>query len=108
MIAPTNIPDERARYFSHSVRQKLGNNIRGIYLFGSRARGDFHDGSDYDFMVLLNKTSQILKDELLTIETEFLNRFDALSACVVYDEAAWELRKNSPLGINILREGVAL
>lgn len=27
-------------------------NIRRVYLFGSRARGDFDDDSDYDFIIL--------------------------------------------------------
>ncbi len=102
------VPDDKALFFSRSVRRRMGKNIRGIYLFGSRARGDYHEGSDYDFMVLFDKADQQFRDELLDIETEFLNRFDALCACVVYDEAGWELRKNSPFGINIQREGIAV
>lgn len=27
---------------------------RAIYLFGSRARGDYRDGSDYDLLVVVN------------------------------------------------------
>jgi len=26
-----------------------------LYLYGSRARGDFHDGSDWDLLLLLDK-----------------------------------------------------
>lgn len=26
-----------------------------LYLYGSRARGDFHEDSDWDLLVLLNK-----------------------------------------------------
>ena len=26
-----------------------------LYLYGSRARGDYHDGSDWDLLVLLDK-----------------------------------------------------
>jgi uncharacterized protein len=100
--------DEKALFFSHCVRQRMGANIRGIYLFGSHARGDHHAGSDYDFMVVLDNADPRHRNDILDIETDFLNRFDALPACVVYTEKDWEWRKNSPLGINILREGIAL
>lgn len=102
------IPDEKAIFFSTSLRRRIGANIRHIYLFGSRARGDHHDGSDYDFMVILDKNDRHLRDEVLDTEVEFLNKYDELSACVVYDEEAWEWRKNSPLGINVSREGIVL
>jgi len=29
--------------------------VAGIYLFGSRARGDFSAGSDYDIMIVIGK-----------------------------------------------------
>jgi predicted nucleotidyltransferase len=103
-----NIPDEKALYFSRRLRQRIGKNVRKVYLFGSRARGDYHEGSDYDFLVLLDKKDQAQKDEVLENEVEFLNTFNELSVCVVYDEKNWEWRKNSPLGINIEREGIML
>jgi uncharacterized protein len=101
-------PDEKALYFSRRLRQRMGKNVRKIFLFGSRARGDFHEGSDYDFFILLDKKGPVQKEEVLENEVEFLNKFDELSACVVYDEESWEWRKNSPLGINIEREGILL
>ncbi len=29
-----------------------------LYLYGSRARGDYHDGSDWDLLVLLNRPQE--------------------------------------------------
>jgi uncharacterized protein len=103
-----NLPDEKALYFSRRLRQRIGTNVRQVYLFGSRARGDYRDGSDYDFLILLDKKGPIQNNEVLENEVEFLNTFNELSACVVYDEKGWEWRKNSPLGINIQREGILL
>jgi uncharacterized protein len=103
-----NAPDEKAVYFPRRLRQRIGKNIRKIYLFGSRARGDFHEGSDFDFLILLDKNGPSQKEEVLKNEVEFLNKFDELAACIVYDEENWKWKKNSPLGINVIREGMEL
>lgn len=33
-----------------------------LYLYGSRARGDAHEGSDWDLLILLDKPSLTFKD----------------------------------------------
>lgn len=33
-----------------------------LWLYGSRARGDFHSGSDWDLLVLVDKEAQQLSD----------------------------------------------
>ncbi|MDR1690706.1 MAG: nucleotidyltransferase domain-containing protein [Candidatus Methanoplasma sp.] len=35
--------------------------IYGIYLFGSRARNEIHDNSDYDFFVVLGPKKNLIK-----------------------------------------------
>lgn len=35
--------------------EKAGCKLDRIILFGSRARGDYEEGSDYDFLVVINK-----------------------------------------------------
>ncbi len=35
--------------------EKAGWQVCRIILFGSRARGDYEEGSDYDFLVIINK-----------------------------------------------------
>ena len=100
--------DNKTLFFSKRLRERLGNHIQQLVLFGSRARGDAEEGSDYDFMVVVDSEESDLKEKVLDTEVEFLNTFDELSACIIYDEKGWEWRKNSPLGINIAREGIAL
>ncbi|MBI4650760.1 nucleotidyltransferase domain-containing protein [Candidatus Desantisbacteria bacterium] len=39
--------DKISKEFAQSVRQKLKKHIKQIILFGSHARGDFTEGSDY-------------------------------------------------------------
>ena len=44
-----NIPiDELSRIVAPIARK---NNVQAVYLFGSRARGDFARDSDYDFLI---------------------------------------------------------
>lgn len=100
--------DEKALFFSRRLREAIGPRVRQLVLYGSRARGDAEAGSDYDFLLVVDKVERELKDKVLDTEVEFMNTYDELSACIVYGEKEWEWRKNSPLGINIAREGVAL
>lgn len=34
-----------------------------LYLYGSRARGDYHEGSDWDLLLLLDKPSASYKEK---------------------------------------------
>jgi predicted nucleotidyltransferase len=102
------IADERAQFFSRTLQQRLAPHVREIVLFGSRARGDAHEGSDYDFLVILDHKNRSAVQLVREVEVEFLNRFNALSSSLIYNAAEWELRKNLPVGINIKREGIRL
>lgn len=46
------------------LRQKYGSSLKGLYIFGSRARGDFRPYSDVDVAVVLDdstgQASQVL------------------------------------------------
>lgn len=55
--------------FVSQVRNKLSDKILGIFLYGSKARGDFHKESDVDILVisrdkfpLASKESDILSE----------------------------------------------
>jgi len=40
--------------FRHRLERRYGERLRGLVLFGSRARGDFHAESDADLAVFLD------------------------------------------------------
>ncbi|HLE86032.1 MAG TPA: nucleotidyltransferase domain-containing protein [Candidatus Brocadiaceae bacterium] len=52
--AKRNRLDKISQEFANNVRKKLGNHVKEIILFGSHARGDFTEGSDYDFESYIN------------------------------------------------------
>lgn len=54
-----------------------------VYLFGSRARGDFREDSDYDFFILLQglvdyQRKENLLGKLYDFQLEHLNFFDVI------------------------------
>ncbi|OHD07484.1 MAG: hypothetical protein A2086_06865 [Spirochaetes bacterium GWD1_27_9] len=97
--------DDRTIYFSQKLKENLSKNIKELVLFGSRARGDYWDGSDYDFLIVVNEKSKETIKSIRQIEVDFLDKFDILSASLIFDEEEWEKTKKLPIGINILREG---
>ena len=43
------------RKLKHGLIQLYGERLKGVYLYGSYARGDFQEGSDLDVMVILSE-----------------------------------------------------
>lgn len=91
--------------FLAELRDSLGPAIREVWLFGSRARGDAQEGSDYDLLVVADGEISDLKRKVRDAEWVCMERRNALVSSIVYTEDQWTDRKQSPLGLNIAREG---
>ena len=87
------------------LRASLGPAIREVWLFGSRARGDAQDGSDYDLLVVAKGAVSDLKRKVQDAEWACMELHNALVSSIVYTEAQWDERKQTPFGWNIQREG---
>ena len=95
--------------FKNGLAQLYGSRLKGVYLYGSYARGDFEQWSDLDVLVILDtfersplelkRTSQLVAElsleYLITISPVFLR------------EQEWKTG-NKPLLRNIRAEGVAI
>jgi predicted nucleotidyltransferase len=90
------------------VRERLGARARRIILFGSRARGDARPESDYDVVIVVDRRSPDVREALLEIEVELLDRHGSLVACLLRDEREWAASQGMPIGLNVAREGVPL
>ncbi|TSC94310.1 MAG: Uncharacterized protein Athens101428_353 [Candidatus Berkelbacteria bacterium Athens1014_28] len=44
-----------AKQIKKELKAKLGDKLISVILYGSRARGDFHDESDMDLLILTSK-----------------------------------------------------
>ena len=101
-------PPPVAVEFAREVRNRLGVHVRQIILFGSQARGDASERSDYDFIVVVDERTRALREALLDAGGRLLDEREELCATLLYDTAEWERARRSPLGWNIEREGVLL
>ena len=104
----SNLVDKISQEYANRVRRKLRSHVKEVILFGSHARGDFTEGSDYDFLIVVDKKRMADENMLLDIGVEFLDKHEALVAEILCDEKEWEKKKRFPIGLNILKEGVWL
>lgn len=103
-----NLVDKISQEFANSVRKKLGKRVKEIILFGSRARGDFAEGSDYDILIVVDKRERQIQEIVLDESAEIMDKYDALIGYIVCDEDEWEKKKKFPIGLNILKEGIEI
>lgn len=94
--------------YATEVRRCLGARVRAIVLFGSRARGDARDGSDYDMLLVLDRRTPDARTVVLEIERDILDRHGELVASLIRSEDEWHRTQGFPLALNVAREGVAL
>lgn len=78
-----------------------------VWLFGSRARGDARDDSDWDFLVLTDQPvdrryKNALRDRLFDIELFS----EKMIGSIIHSRREWEeIHKVTPLYRNIKRDG---
>lgn len=78
-----------------------------VFLFGSRARGDFRANSDWDFLIITEQeaTSELqdrIRAQLYELELET----DQVISSVIESREEWAKYVNSEFYKNILNEGI--
>lgn len=97
--------------FASVVKQRFGDRLKAIYLFGSRSRGDHHADSDADVAVVMSPSDESDGDA----ETILVNlAYDVLLAGrtviqpFLVSEAGWDdpdVQDNQFLGRAMRRDG---
>lgn len=80
-----------------------------IILYGSRARGDAHEYSDYDILVLVDQPVNVaLKDRILANIYPLELETEAMLTVVTYNRRQWESSpyRDMPFHNNVERDGV--
>jgi len=78
-----------------------------VILFGSRARGDAREDSDWDFLVLLEKPVSFEEEDIILntvykIELEV----DEIITPVIENKPHWEMLKVTPFYKNVQQDGI--
>jgi predicted nucleotidyltransferase len=100
--------DNNLILFKERLQKKLGDNLIRIILFGSRARGDNDEYSDYDCIVIVKENNKSIKEAILDIESDILYEKNAVFSAFSYTEDELALRRYMPFIINVNKEGIAL
>ena len=83
-----------------------------VMLFGSRARGDEHKGSDFDILVLLNNeghTTEQNHDEVVFPMYMVLWEHNLDANVLLYTKSEWEAKRGkSLLYHNVMEEAIEL
>ncbi|MBP7331496.1 MAG: nucleotidyltransferase domain-containing protein [Firmicutes bacterium] len=96
--------------FSSKIKSALKENLFDLKLFGSKSTGKFHDESDIDILILVNRrdehTLDIISEILLDVELKYDSR---LSPVVLTAAEFMQNQKHQTLFYNeVARDGVTL
>jgi hypothetical protein len=97
--------------FKKQLKVIYKDNLKGVILFGSYARGDYDSESDIDTLVLLNEVQNYDTefDRVLFVEQEIQEKYDYKfiinSIIATYNNYNFRL---NPLYLNVKREGIPI
>jgi len=100
--------DPVLRFFKSAIAGTLGNRVREVLLFGSRARGDATAESDYDLLVVVDKVDTSVVQGIDDIAGRALLDHGAVVSAFPIAQEDRTRRRYSPLLINVAREGMAV
>jgi len=93
-----------------SLKQQILPNEK-LILFGSQARGDAREDSDWDLVVLLNKNGKYTWDDFDNYVHPFTELgwdYGVVINPLLYTSEQWEKGKIFPLYKNIIRDGIEI
>ena len=109
MTTTTTVTDDPVlKRFRHALHELYGDRLERVVLFGSRARGDAHEDSDYDIAVFLKDMTDRWAEmkRLAHIQVSLLDYSDAFIDSKAFPSGAYNER--TPLVREIRREGIDL
>ncbi|MFH1182396.1 MAG: nucleotidyltransferase domain-containing protein [Candidatus Woesearchaeota archaeon] len=105
----------KAYEFSKKLYDEFGPLVKAIVLFGSTSKAQrTNPGSDIDILIIIDDTETVLTRELIEtyriiVEKLIISISDKLHVTSLKLTTFWEyVRAGDPVGMNILRTGVAL
>jgi predicted nucleotidyltransferase len=97
-------PDDK--YLDNLVNILLRYEPERIILFGSRARGDADEYSDYDIIVI-KRTERLFLDRLIDM-VDYIVEFGRPAEILVYTPEEFQRMQDTDLGFMVQKEGIIL
>ena len=91
------------------LKKHYGTRLKEVVLFGSRARGESHEQSDYDVLVILNEPANPARERRETgdIIYKICWENDVVISCHFLSHDRY-ISEQSPFLMNARREGITL
>ena len=92
-----------------SLKKLYGDNLSCVILYGSKARGDATEDSDIDILVVLKNIQNFSSErkKVKEISWRLSYKYELLLTVIIRSEQEY-MQKDTPLLMNIEKEGVAL
>ena len=98
--------------YKSQMKQMLSVNLEKIILFGSYARGDYHEDSDIDLMILLHIPGEEIcnyTDGIYEKTYDIEEKYSVeINPCIQSSEVYMKWKKVYPFFVNIEKEGVSV
>ena len=98
--------------FKTKLEERLGDQIKEIRLFGSKARSDWRKGSDIDVLIILSRLADKnqAKDIVYSLVLSICEKFGLYLSVKVFSEGEFRYYKSIPTLFvkNIMRESILL
>ncbi len=91
--------------FGSQIKLRLGDRLKKVILFGSKARGDDDPESDYDCLAVCDEVNREIKDTIDELAGELLYEHNAVFSIFPISEAVYLRKTLDPLLMNVRREG---
>jgi len=88
-------------------QQEYGDRLVQVILFGSQARGDADSDSDIDVLIILQDSVSPVNEikRISEFIADLCLKYNTLISCIFMSNEQFQ-RSNSPLLLNIRREGI--
>ena len=95
--------------FVERLRALYGERLKGVMLYGSRARGDWEEESDIDTLIVLRTLPDFweARHQISPVASEISLKHDLVITAIPTSETDLQ-ESGSPLFLNIRREGVVV